>query len=134
MSLPSMELEFPGPLRDKLVAAVLDGSKTSTTGLLADYEVCGEPLPRKGERLGLVDSADDVIAVVEITEVRTCRLSEVDIQHVVDEGEGDTTYATWRATHEKFFASKEMRDALGDPGFTVDDDTLVVLQRFRVVR
>jgi uncharacterized protein YhfF len=36
--LPEIELGFPGPLRDQLVAAVLDGSKTTTTGLLADHE------------------------------------------------------------------------------------------------
>ncbi|HEX5993959.1 MAG TPA: hypothetical protein VFY84_02325 [Jiangellales bacterium] len=32
--LPTFEFAFPGPLRDKLVAAVLDGTKTATTGLL----------------------------------------------------------------------------------------------------
>lgn len=38
-SLPKAEFAFPGPLRDQLVAAILDGSKTSTTGLVADYEI-----------------------------------------------------------------------------------------------
>jgi hypothetical protein len=32
--LPTVEFAFPGPLRDRLVAAILDGTKTSTTGLL----------------------------------------------------------------------------------------------------
>ena len=32
------EFAFPGPLRDQLVAAILDGAKTTTTGLLDDYE------------------------------------------------------------------------------------------------
>jgi uncharacterized protein YhfF len=41
--LPIFEFAFPGPLRDKLVAAVLDGTKTTTTGLLQDYEIEGEP-------------------------------------------------------------------------------------------
>lgn len=36
--LPKAEFAFPGPLRDRLVAAVLDGSKTATTGLVAEYE------------------------------------------------------------------------------------------------
>ncbi|MGW3862422.1 ASCH domain-containing protein, partial [Streptomyces sp. NPDC005047] len=49
-SLPKVEFGFPGPLRDRLVAAVLDGSKTSTTGLLLDYEHEDEPLPRAGDR------------------------------------------------------------------------------------
>ena len=38
------EFAFPGPLRDQLVAAILDGTKTTTTGLADDYERDGEPL------------------------------------------------------------------------------------------
>ena len=73
--LPIAEFAFPGPLRDQLVAAILAGAKTTTTGLVAD----------------------------------------------------------WRAGHEQFWHSAEMRQALGDPGFTVGDDTLVVAQEFRLV-
>ncbi|MEV5978049.1 ASCH domain-containing protein [Streptomyces sp. NPDC052114] len=131
--LPKAEFAFPGPLRDQLVAAILDGSKTSTTGLLADYENDGEPLPAVGERAVVVDSADRPVAVVETTAVRVVPLSDVDLAHAVDEGEGYTTVADWRAGHERFWHSAEMRAALGDPGFTVDDATRVVLERFRIV-
>jgi hypothetical protein len=48
--LPVAEFAFPGPLRDQLVAAILSGGKTTTTGLLAGYERDGEPLPRPGSR------------------------------------------------------------------------------------
>ena len=44
-SLPRALFAFPGPLRDTLVAAVLDGRKTATTGLVADYEHGDEALP-----------------------------------------------------------------------------------------
>jgi uncharacterized protein YhfF len=37
--LPLAEFGFPGPLRDQLVAAILAGDKTTTTGLVADYEI-----------------------------------------------------------------------------------------------
>jgi uncharacterized protein YhfF len=57
--LPAFEFAFPGPLRDRLVAAVLDGSKTTTSGLLQDYEIDGEPLPVAGSRAAVIDSADD---------------------------------------------------------------------------
>jgi len=40
---PEAEFGFPGPLPDRLVAAVLDGSKTTTSGLVADYEHEHEP-------------------------------------------------------------------------------------------
>jgi hypothetical protein len=66
--LPTFEFGFPGPLRDKLVAAVLDGTKTA-----------------------------------------------------------------WRAGHEDFWLSADYRGWLGNPDFTVNDDTPAVLQRFRLV-
>lgn len=126
-------LAFPGPLRDRLVAAVLDGRKVSTTGLFVEYQVEREDPPPLGERSALIDSDGREIAVLEITEVRILRLGDVDLQHVLDEGEGDTSVAGWREGHERFWHSEEMREALGDPEFTVDDDTLVVAERFRVV-
>lgn len=132
-SLPTAEFAFPGPLRDQLVAAVLNGSKTSTTGLVVDYEHEGEALPEPGLREVVVDSQDRPVGVIEYTEVRVVPLAEVDLQHALDEGEGCETVAEWRAVHEKFWHSPEMRQALGDPGFTVDDTTLAVLQRFRLL-
>ncbi|MGW3654538.1 ASCH domain-containing protein [Streptomyces sp. NPDC005151] len=126
-------LAFPGPLRDQLVGAVLAGVKVSTTGLLAEYAAEQEELPAVGERSALIDSDGREIAVVEVTEVRVLRLGDVGLQHVLDEGEGDTSVAQWRAGHERFWHGEEMREALGDPEFTVDDNTPIVAERFRVV-
>ncbi|MCR6487278.1 ASCH domain-containing protein [Amycolatopsis sp. OK19-0408] len=127
------EFAFPGPLRDKLVAAILDGSKTTTSGLLAEYELEGEALPVVGVRELVLDSAGAGVAVIETTEVRVVPLSEVDLQHALDEGEGFTSVAEWRTEHEKFWHSAEMRAALKDPEFTVDDTTMVVATRFVIV-
>ena len=131
--LPTFEFAFPGPLRDRLVALVLDGTKTTTTGLLQDYELEDEPLPAVGDRSAVIDSAGHRVAVVEVTDVRVVRLGDVDLRHARDEGEGDESVAEWRATHERFWHSLEYRAALGDPNFTVDDDTMAVLERFRLV-
>ncbi|MER5355150.1 ASCH domain-containing protein [Kitasatospora sp. NPDC002551] len=127
------EFAFPGPLRDRLVDAVLSGAKTSTTGLLTEYEREGEPLPAAGTRGAVVDSAGRVVAVTETTEVRVVPLGEVDLRHALDEGEGYASVAEWRAGHERFWHSEELRAALGEPAFTVDDTTAVVLERFRLV-
>ncbi len=81
----------------------------------------------------VIDSDGREVAVVELTEVRVLALGDVDLQHALDEGEGYTSVAAWRAGHERFWHSEEMREALGDPEFTVDDTTLVVAERFRVV-
>ena len=132
--LPVFELGFPGPLRDRLVAAVLDGSKTSTTGLLQDYEIAGDPLPVVGHRAVVPDSTGRPVAVIEVTEVRVVRVGDVDVDHARDEGEGDDSVASWRAGHERFWHGADYRGWLGDPDFTVSDDTPAVLERFRVVR
>ncbi|MFJ9527372.1 ASCH domain-containing protein [Streptomyces cyaneofuscatus] len=126
-------LAFPGPLRDRLVGAVLSGEKVSTSGLLAEYELEGEELPPVGERSALIDSEGREVAVLELTEVRVLPLGEVDLQHALDEGEGYRSVAEWRAGHEAFWHGEEMREAMGDPSFTVDDGTMIVAERFRVV-
>jgi uncharacterized protein YhfF len=71
--------------------------------------------------------------VIETTAVRVIRLGDVDLAHAVSEGEGFTSVGEWRAGHEQFWHSEQMRQALGDPAFTVDDDTLIVAQAFRLV-
>jgi len=131
--LPATEFAFPGPLRDKLVAAVLSGAKTSTSGLLIGYTHDDEPLPQAGEVLAVVDSSGQRVAAIEVTSVRILRLGDVDLQHALDEGEGDESVAQWRAGHEEFWHSEEIRAELGDPEFTVDDDMLIVAERFRLI-
>ncbi len=127
------EFAFPGPLRETLVAAILAGDKTSTTGLLSEYEHQGEPLPEIGERTVVIDSWNRPRAVIETTEVRVLRAADVDLQFAIDEGEGFTSVAEWRTAHERFWHSPEMRAEVGDPEFRVTDDTLVVAERFRLV-
>jgi uncharacterized protein YhfF len=132
-SLPKAEFGFPGPLRDQLVAEILDEAKMSTTGLVDDYEHHREPLPTVGTRSVVVDSDDRPVAVIEVTSVRVAPLAQVALAHAVDEGEGFTTVSEWRLSHERFWESEDMRRALDDPAFMVGDATLVLLERFRVI-
>jgi uncharacterized protein YhfF len=126
------EFAFPGPLRDQLVAAVLDGTKTTTTGLLDDYARDGEPLPRPGDREVVIDSAGEPVALIEIVTVQVVRIGDVDLAHAVGEGEGYASVADWRAGHEAYWHSDAMREYVGDPAFTVDDDTSAVAVEFRL--
>jgi uncharacterized protein YhfF len=127
------EFAFPGPLRDQLVAAILSGAKTTTSGLLIDYQRDGEPLPRPGDRWVVIDSDGGPVALIELVAVRVLRLADVDLAHAVGEGEGFATVAAWRAGHEAFWHSAEVRADLGDPAFTVNDDTQIVAEQFRLV-
>ena len=131
--LPVSEFGFPGPLRDKLVAAILSGEKTSTTGLHEEYVRTGDPLPTAGDRSRVIDSAGVTVAVIEATEVAVRRLGEVDLVFAIDEGEGFETVAQWREAHVRFFESPQLAEILGDPPVTIDDDTLVVCEHFRLV-
>jgi uncharacterized protein YhfF len=115
------------------VSAVLAGHKVSTTSLRREYELEGSPLPEPGQRSVIVNSENRPVAVIETTCVKVVRLGDVDVSHAIDEGEGYTSVAAWRAGHEGFWHSDEIRRELGDPTFTVNDNTLVVLQRFCVI-
>lgn len=132
-NLPAAEFGFPGPLRDRLVAAILSGDKTSTTGLLEEYRREATPVEEVGLRERVVDSEGRSVAVIETTEVEVKRLGDVDLTFAIDEGEGFATLDEWRAAHVRFFTSAEMLAALGEPPVPIDDDTLVVCTRFRVV-
>lgn len=122
------EYAYPGPLRDALVAAILNGDKTSTTSLVEEYEATGEQLPLPGDKEVVVTSDGTPACVIEITAVRVCRLDEVTEQHARDEGEGYETVVEWRRGHEQFWTSPEFRAE--QPGFVVEDATEVVCAQF----
>lgn len=125
---------FPGPLRDELTALALAGVKTTTAGLFAEMEIDGEAVPLPGVREVLLDSDLRPVAVIETVECRVVRLADVDDRHAIDEGEGYANATEFRISHERFWNGymDDLRERLG-PDFAIDDDTLVVLQRFTVV-
>jgi uncharacterized protein YhfF len=131
--LPVAEFGFPGLLRNRLVAAILAGGKVSTTGLLEEYRREGRPVGNPGDRELVVDSKGRGVAVIETTEVEVRRMVDVDLAFAIDEGEGFESVQAWRDAHVRFFTSPEMSAALGEPPVTIDDDTLVVCSRFRLV-
>jgi uncharacterized protein YhfF len=131
--LPVLELAFPGPERDSGMAAILAGEKTALTGLLQLYEHEGEPVPQPGQRFSVLDSAGRSAAVIELTEVRVVPISTVDDDYARAEGRGYADAAQWRAAHEDFFCSEGVARILGATP-VIGDDTLVVTERFRLVR
>jgi uncharacterized protein YhfF len=135
-ALPRWGFAFPGPIRDELTALALAGTKTTTAGLLVEYELDGEVIAQPGDLALLLDSADVPIAVVETETTRVARLADVDDRHAIDEGEGYANAAEFRVAHEEYWNGyiDDLRAQLGDPSFELTDDTLVVLERFRIVQ
>lgn len=132
--LPRWGFATPGALRDELTALALAGTKTTTAALYAESLAEGEVLPAPGDREVMVDSAERPVAIVETVEFRVVRLADVDDRHAIDEGEGYANAAEFRVSHEAFWNESidELRRLIG-PDFAIDDDTLVFLQRFKVV-
>lgn len=112
---------------DELLALVLSGIKTGTSGALWDYEAEGEELPTPGA-LGIVTDGRGVPrALVMTTEVQVVPFDEVSDEHAFLEGEGDRSLATWREVHERYFTEH----AVHSRGFS--RDMPVVLERFAVL-
>lgn len=122
-------------LRRELVALVLAGAKTATAGLAVEYELDGDPFPSPGTREAVIDADGRFVGVIETTECRVVPMAEVDDQFARDEGEGFADAADWRAAHERFWNGylDELRERMGDPDWSLADDTQVVCQRFRLV-
>ena len=133
VDLPLAEFAFPGPVRDALVAAILTGEKTSTTGLHEEFAREGSPIGSIGDRELVVDSDGRGVAMIETTEVEVRRMGDVDLSFAIEEGEGFESLDEWRDAHVRFFSSPEMAALLGNPPVAIDDDTLVVCYRFRLL-
>jgi len=94
-------------------------------------------MPRVCTRRELrADWREQPVALLETVTTRIARLADVDDRHAIDEGEGYASAAEFRVAHERYWNGylDDLRRRLGDPGFALTDDTLVVLERFRIVR
>lgn len=130
--LRTLELAFPGPERDRGVAAILSGQKTALTGLLEIYEHAGEAVPQTGQRFSVLDSEGRSAVTIELVDVRVVPVVDIDDDFARAEGRGYSDVAQWRAAHKEFFQSDDVSAFLGRTA-AFDDDTLVVAERFRVV-
>jgi uncharacterized protein YhfF len=122
--LRTLALGTPGDLRTRLNTLVLAGVKTATAGLLDEYADEGEDLEHVGERLVLVDDADALVAIVEVTGVEVTRFAAVPWEFARAEGEGDRSIEEWRSGHAAYWAR------VGTP---VTDASKIVCVRFRLV-
>ncbi|WP_305789314.1 ASCH domain-containing protein [Symbioplanes lichenis] len=113
-------------LADELLDLVQNGTKRATATLAAEF--APDEFPRIGTYWIVCDSAGAPRVILRTTELRLVPFRDVDADFAYDEGEDDRTLASWQAEHRRYF---ERRSAALTIPFT--DDTLVLLERFRVV-
>lgn len=137
---------------DQLLELVLAGRKTSTASALRDYEEEARVLARAAEDDGarpegdvlvdtdldlalpspdllsiLLDGAGRPRALIRIIDVQVVRFADVPAEHARREGEGEGSLEHWRRVHREAFRRSS---PIEEP---VDDDTLIVLERFEVL-
>ena len=115
-------------LADELIGLVLHGPKRATAGLVADFALEGEPLPRIGGHWIACDGGGTPRAVLRSTELRIGPLESVDDAFAWDEGEGDRTRDDWLRGHRRYFTR-----TLAARGEEFSEEQEVVFERFRVV-
>lgn len=109
---------------DRLLALVLDGTKTATSSALRDYASGEEPVPTVGTLSIITDGAGAPRALIVTTEVDVVPFADVDAEHARLEGEGDLSLDHWREVHREFFTGT---------GGEVTDGTEIVTERFKVL-
>jgi uncharacterized protein YhfF len=125
---PIAQIAFPGPLRDRLIAAYLDGTKTAGSSLLLEYEIADEALPRPGDRSIMVDSDRRPVALLTVVATEVVPLDGVSLRVALGEGEGFESVEQWRAAHLDFWTSTSFREEIGDPAFEPAHDASVVVE------
>jgi uncharacterized protein YhfF len=111
----------------ELADLVMAGTKRATASLARDYDM-GEPMPKPGDFVLMLDGHGRPRFIWRTTEVTTKPLSEVDDSFAWDEGEGDRTRSWWLAAHRRYFTRLADRE-----GFLLDDTILTVFERFEIV-
>lgn len=103
---PNIDVGIAGDVNiaDELLELYLSGKKTAGSGLVRDYELAGDPLPKVGNYWMILDSSGGPRCIVKITKVEFYQFNQVPKKVAIAEGEGDLSLAYWRKAHADFFA------------------------------
>ena len=115
-------------LANELLDLVLAGTKTGTASGLIEYEVEGEPIPKKGDLSIILDGAGEPRALIRTTSVEVKPFAEVDAEFARLEGEGDLSLDNWRQEHERYW-----RRALPQIGHEFAETMDVVCETFELL-
>ncbi|MBT3984035.1 MAG: ASCH domain-containing protein [Bacteriovoracaceae bacterium] len=91
-------------MADSLLALVLEGKKTATSGLLKEFQEENELTLQPGDRSIIKDSKNQAVCVVETVKTMTMPFSDMSEDLARLEGEGDLSLEYWRNAHIEFFS------------------------------
>ncbi|WP_051563747.1 ASCH domain-containing protein [Enterovibrio calviensis] len=90
-------------ITDKLIALYLNGTKTAGSGLVEDYEVAGDALPKVGNFWIVLDSNSEPRIILKTVRTEINKFPEVPEYIAIAEGEGDLSLEYWKTVHAKFY-------------------------------
>ena len=90
---------------DDLITLVLEGKKTATCGLAAEYQRDNYPIPKVGDQKIFINRRRQPTWVAEVTSVEIIPFSAIDDAFAHDEGEGDRSYTFWHKEHAACFTN-----------------------------
>ena len=93
-------------MADDLLAYVVSGEKTATSGMVLDFEVEAEPIPTIGEKLIVLNGKKDPVCIIEMIDVQKKKFKDVDEEFALKEAEGFKSLQDWRDVHWDFFTRR----------------------------
>lgn len=112
---------------DTLLALVREGSKTATSSAEQMYDE-GEKKPEKGD-ISIITYGNGLPGcIIQTTEVKYRRFTEITEEEAALEGEGDLSLNFWRKVHKEAFARE-----YEEKGMKFHSEIPVIFEKFKVI-
>ena len=113
---------------DELLGLMLEGKKYATAHMARDFEKNNIPRRQVGDYWVVVDTQNNLVGLVKVTEVAVTPFNEVTAEFAAREGEGDSSLEYWQKVHKEYFLLQ-----LADWGEDWSEDCPVVCETFSLV-
>ncbi len=113
---------------DELLGLMLEGKKYATAHMARDFEKNNIPRRQVGDYWVVVDTQNNLVGLVKVTEVAVTPFNEVTAEFAAREGEGDSSLEYWQNVHKEYFLLQ-----LADWGEDWSEDCPVVCETFSLV-
>lgn len=105
-----------------------DGVKRASCSLKAGYDADSEPLPEVGRITVVLNWQQKPVCIIRLNKVEVMPFNQISVEFAALEGEGDGTYAWWRAAHIDFFTQYAQ-----EVGVAFNEESDIVLEYFEKV-